>query len=645
MSGPLTGNELLAIIEGRTTGEISVSEYTALNLSAVWCAVVNIAGTIGKLPLILYRRRDDGGRDKYDDHSLYRLLHDEPHPEMGAMVFRETLQQHVLLWGNGYAEIQRDGGGRVAAFQLLTPNRVTPKRDERTMALYYEVANASREPSKIAPRDMLHVRGLSFDGVVGYSVVGKARVTLTLGMQTERFGSSLFSNGPKWSGVLQHPKSMSPEAKRALRADLKGLPSGDYPMFEEGITWIQTGMPAKDAEFLATRQFQVDEIARWFNIPPHKLKELMRATFSNIEHQGIDYLTDTIDPWLVKWEEEINRKVIAPLERKIQYAEFLREALTQADLAAKHAAYKSGIDGGYMNPDEVREKQNMNPIPGGAGKKFRVPANMLTADQFGEMPPPQPAQAPAPPPADDRGESDTYVHAIVTRMEDAIQRALPPMLTPVPPVITPSEISADQMRAIVDDAISRVSQDAQTTMRDLVEEIHMLTQAPPERPMPEPEPAQEPEPEPEPEDDEYDPEAAQRHAQEIIAQRMIIADVVRRMLAHEKDKARGAAKTPERLRTWVQDFYPRHMEVFSAALLPAIQMHVARTKAPRRAEDVVRELVLIHCDESQRGLRAILDRKPSDLAVEVQALVGRWVVERINVIPDAVMQEEIAHHG
>jgi HK97 family phage portal protein len=656
-SGPLTANDLLAIIEGRRASGLTVSEYTALNLSAVWCAVTNIAGTVGKLPLDLYKRRADGGRDKYTEHTLHRILHDEPHPEMGAMIFRETLQQHVLLWGNGYAEILRDGGGRVRALQLITPNRVTPKRDERTQALFYEVDGTIRlDQSK-----MLHVRGLSFDGITGYSVVGKARTTLGLGMHTEQFGTSLFSNGPKWSGALQHPKGMSPQAKAALRADLKNLTPGDYPMFEEGIQWVSTGMPAKDAEFLATRQFQVEEIARWFNMPPHMLKDLMRATFSNIQHQGIDYLTHTIDPWLVKWEEEINRKLIAPLERAIQYSEFLREALTQADLEAKNASFAIGIQWGWLNRDEVRAKLNMNPIPDGLGGDFLVPGNMLPAEKLGEEPVEEPDEAPAEPP--DRALPRTPdAGAVALQMLEAVLAArerersenivnaerLAPMIAEKVRDMLPAAPTNGHAADVIEAETFDRSAWVQAIVTDLKTEIQRVMPPPKEddpEPAPEP-PAPPPVPPPPPPIPPEDDCVSQRyHAQAVLAQRQLVAGVVRRMHAREKGRIREMAKKPERLRAWIGEFYPRHAEVFRDELLPAIMMHLAMRRSQDDPEFATRVLVEDYIEGSKRQLHALLDAHPSDLGTAVDALLMRWDAERVNVIPDAVMLEEMANHG
>lgn len=405
--GPLTSNspEIARLFAGHpaSTG-IAVSEQTALAYSAVWRAVALISSQVASLPLILYKRLPNGGKDRFDGHPLFRILHDQPNPEMTAIVFRETLQAHALTWGNAYAEIERDGGGRVAALWPLTPDRVHPVRENGR--LRYRVDRPSGGPADVFEmQDILHLPGLGFDGMIGYSVIAKAREAIGLGIATERFGGTFFGNGSTFGGVLQHPTKFGSDAARNnFKAGIKARHQGidrahDLLLLEEGITYQQIGIPPNDAQFLETRRFQIGEIARWFGVPPHKLGDLDRATFSNIEQQSTEFLTDCLGPWLERWEQELERKLIAPSERRIQGIEHLVEGLLRADTAARYAAYAVGRQWGWLSADDIRERENMNPLPNGTGKIYFVPANMMPADMVGKTPAGTPA-APVDPNAD-----------------------------------------------------------------------------------------------------------------------------------------------------------------------------------------------------------------------------------------------------
>ncbi len=358
---------------------IFISESTALNYSAVWAAVQLIAGAVASLPLILYRRLPDGGKERFVTHPTYRVLHDHFNPEMSSMVARETMMSHVLLWGNAYAEIQRDAGRRPMALWPLPPHRVRPFRDPRTRELRYEVTSDIGARTILFPDEILHVPGLGFDGIVGYSIVAKAREAIGLGLATERFGSNFFGAGSQAGGVVEHPGRLSQEAakriKESIEAEHQGLTKAHRVMvLEEGMHWKRTTFPPDDAQFLETRKFQVVEVARWFNLPPHKLRDLERATFSNIEQQQIDFVTDTLRPWLIRFEQELNFKLIAPLESRIQFVEHLVDALLRGDTESRYRAYFTGRQGGWLSVNEIRARENLNPVPG--GDELLKPLNM-----------------------------------------------------------------------------------------------------------------------------------------------------------------------------------------------------------------------------------------------------------------------------
>jgi HK97 family phage portal protein len=421
---------LAALLGGApTTSGVTVTEQTALNISAVWAAVSCIAGDVASLPLFHYQRTEGGGKRRYVESRLYRVLHDEFNPEMSAMVGRETLTQHALLWGNGYAEIQRNDLGQVVALWPITPDRVQPYRDMPMRALRYRVTNPSGTPSILAAESMFHLPGLGFDGVIGYAVVAKARESFGMALAAERLGGSFFGNGVKHSGFFEHPKTLGETAKKHITESIAMDRPGGYRILEEGMTFKPVTMPMKDAQFLESRKFQINEIARWFGIPPHKLADLERATFSNIEEQNIDYVVGTLRRWLVRIEQECNRKLIPPLERRQQFCEHLVDGLLRGNIQSRYAAYAVGRNWGWLSADDVRELENMNPLPDGQGQVYLIPTNMAPADRTDEIIDaqvrPDPAPNPAGPAQDDRVEKIVEdLRAEIGRRHEAVTAGL-----------------------------------------------------------------------------------------------------------------------------------------------------------------------------------------------------------------------------
>lgn len=434
-----------------TSTGVSITETNALNYSAVWAAVSLISSQVASLPLILYARRKDGGKDRKPNHPLYWLLHDEPNSEMSSFVFREALQAHVLTWGNGYAEIERDMSDRPIALWPITPDRVTPTRD-RADNLTYKVRNPDGKDVFLQPRNMFHLPGLGFDGNVGYSVISKARESIGLGIATERFGGTFFGNGATFGGVLKHPGKLSPNAQKLLTDQIEAKHQGltrahRFLLLQEAMDYVGTGVPPEAAQFLETRLFQIIEICRWFNIPPHKLRDLSRATFSNIEQQAIEFVTDTLRPWLIRWEQEIQRKLIAPLEQGIQFAEHLVDGLMRGDTTSRYAAYAVGRQWGWLSADDVLERENMNPLPNGQGKIYLVPQNMAPADRINDIIDKQTAPTPAPapqadPPAPEDKNAGRAVEVLREQLAAALQRAEEQIA-----LATTAEASAEQARA------------------------------------------------------------------------------------------------------------------------------------------------------------------------------------------------------
>lgn len=432
-SGPLTSSSpeiAKYFTDPPAKSGVVVNGETALTYPPFWAAVQLISSDIASTPLIFYKREPNGGKSRFASHQLYRILHDEPNPEMTAFVFRETLQAHVLTWGNAYAEIERDRLGRVSALWPLTPNRVQPFRERRGGTLQYAVANDDGAGGVVLDaRDVLHVPGLGYDGYCGYSVVAKARESLGLGLAMQQMGATFFGNGSTFGGVFTTQRPMGPKEKTDWIAETKKFHQGidrahRFILLEGGMDYKRLGIPPDDAQWIESRQFHISDVARWFNLSPHKLADLSRATFSNIEHLSIDHIATCLRRWMVRWEQEINRKLIAPAERNIQFCEHLIDGLLRGDQASRYAAYAVGRQWGWLSADDVREKENMNPLPNGSGTIYLVPQNMWPADKVDQMISAQASKGqPAPTkPTDDESKDDETIKSLTRQLESLTER-------------------------------------------------------------------------------------------------------------------------------------------------------------------------------------------------------------------------------
>jgi HK97 family phage portal protein len=373
-----------------------VNEYTALNYSAVYNAISLISGTIGALPLHLMQKKGDKKRIA-DDRVMYRVMHDEWNPYITAMAGRETLMAHVLSWGNGYAEKVFNGYGELVQLWPITPDRVTPEM--RDGSLVYRIRVDSKDI--IMPREkILHVPGLGFDGLVGYSVIAMARKSIGLSMAMETFGSTYFGNGTHPGMIVEHPGQLSPQAHTNLKNSLTETYSGlgkahRMMLLEDGMKAQKITIDPEDSQFLESRQFQIPEIARWFNLPPHKLKDLTKSSFSNIESEQISFVTDSILPWLVRLEANYNMQLLNASDKSLSgygrlYFKHIVEGLLRGDAASRSAYYAVMLDKGVMSINEVREKEDLDPVKG--GDIHLVPLNMTTLENAGKPPEPPPAK-------------------------------------------------------------------------------------------------------------------------------------------------------------------------------------------------------------------------------------------------------------
>jgi len=389
-----------------TTGQ-NVNQASSMTYSAVWAAVRAISEGVASLPLQVFRRGHDGSRSKANDHPLYRILHDQPNPEMSALTFRETLMGHALVWGNGYAEIVRDkNSGRVQQLWPLDPSQVEPVRDEKG-ELFYKYGSVI-----FLPTEILHIKGLSFDGVKGYSVIAQAKNSIGLGMAVEEFGSTFFGQGGKPAGVISVPGKLNSEAIQNMRKSWEDMHATvknahRVAILQNGVTYQTIGTPPDDAQWIASRSFQLQEVARWFKIPASKIGA-GAGTYSSLEQDNLAFLQETLRPWLIRWEQEINFKLISSLDQL--YAEHNQDALLRGDTAGRSAFYASALSWGWLSRNDVRALENLPPFEG--GDAYMVPKNMDPAfgpgqtpaavDQaktLGQMPtPPTPDPIPAPAP-------------------------------------------------------------------------------------------------------------------------------------------------------------------------------------------------------------------------------------------------------
>ena len=343
---------------------VHVTADTALTVGAVYRAVQLLAGDVAQLPLHIFERLSDGGKRRADEHPLAALLSRQPNEWQTPFEFREMLTGHLLLRGNAYAEIVSGPRGFASALVPLHPAFMRVEQlTTRRLRYRYMPQDGSGE-RRYTQDEILHLRGLSSDGLVGLSPVTLARTTIELAMAAEEFGARQFGQKPTLSGLLKAAKPMTDEQRKSTAQSFRDAHSGpenwhSVAVLPPGLEWQSVGMSNEDAEFLATRKFEVAEIARWFGVPPHMLGDLDSAKFNTVEQQGIDYVTHSLGPWLVRWEQRIGRDLI--LDPLRFFAEFIRDALLRGDTAARYAAYHTATGGrAWMSPDEVRARENLN---------------------------------------------------------------------------------------------------------------------------------------------------------------------------------------------------------------------------------------------------------------------------------------------
>lgn len=358
---------------GRTTSGKPVNERTAMQTTAVYACVRILAEAVASLPLHVYEYQDDGGKKLVHDHPLYYLLHDEPNPEMTSFVFRETLMSHLLIWGNAYAQIIRDGAGRVLGLYPLLPDKMEVQRDDRGNIYYVYSRNSDENPTfkeygniKLKAEDVLHIPGLGFDGLIGYSPIAMAKNAVGMTLACEEYGASFFANGANPGGVLEHPGVLKDPSKvrESWNSVYRGVNNAHkIAVLEEGMKYQQIGIPPEEAQFLETRKFQINEIARLYRIPPHMVGDLDKSSFSNIEQQSLEFVKYTLDPWVIRWEQSLQRSLLLPGEKGKYFIKLNVDGLLRGDYQSRMNGYAVGRQNGWFSANDIREMENMNPIP------------------------------------------------------------------------------------------------------------------------------------------------------------------------------------------------------------------------------------------------------------------------------------------
>lgn len=378
---------------GNSTSGKTVTERSAMQMTAVYSCVRILSEAVAGLPLHLYRYTDNGGKEKAVNHPLYFLLHDEPNPEMTSFVFRETLMTHLLLWGNAYAQIIRNGKGEILALYPLMPNRMTVDRDENGQ-LYYQY-NTSKDDAPtmkgntvfLQPTDVLHIPGLGFDGLVGYSPIAMAKNAIGMAMACEEYGAKFFANGATPGGILEHPGTVKDPVRirDSWNAAFSGTSnSHKVAVLEEGMKYTPISINPSEAQFLETRKFQINEIARIFRVPPHMVGDLEKSSFSNIEQQSLEFVKYTLDPWVSRWEQSIVRSLLSQNEKKEYFVKFNVDGLLRGDYQSRMNGYAVGRQNGWMSANDIRELENLDRIPEeDGGDLYLINGNMTKLKDAG----------------------------------------------------------------------------------------------------------------------------------------------------------------------------------------------------------------------------------------------------------------------
>lgn len=387
----LNGSGYRFMMGGSTSGK-KVNERSAMQMTAVYACVRILSESIASLPVHLYQYESEGNKAKAVKHPLYRILHDEPNPEMTSFVFRETLMTHLLLWGNAYAQIIRNGKGEIIGLYPLMPNRMTVDRDSNGQIIYqYQMQASDAHTGKsgsvtLRPSEVLHVPGLGFDGLVGYSPIAMAKNAIGLSIATEEYGAKFFANGATPGGILEFPGTVkNPESIReSWNKGFSGSNAHKVAILEEGMKYTPISISPEQAQFLETRKFQIDEIARIFRVPPHMVGDLEKSSFSNIEQQSLEFVKYTLEPWIIRWEQSLNRALLTEKEKPDYFVKFNVDGLLRGDYQSRMNGYAIARQNGWMSANDIRSLEQLDLIPDElGGNLYLINGNMTKLQDAG----------------------------------------------------------------------------------------------------------------------------------------------------------------------------------------------------------------------------------------------------------------------
>jgi HK97 family phage portal protein len=367
----------------KTSAGENVDEETALTFSAVYACVRILSETLASLPFHVYRQEDNGNKYIDASHPLYRLIHDAPSKNFTSFTFRETMMAFLSLWGNAYARIIRSGAYLPIELEIIHPANVDVSASKNGNV--YTIKAQEGKTTKVNAVDMIHVPALSFDGLKGKSPIEVAAENIGLGLALQRFGAEFFRNGAALSGMIEHPGKLSDTAYKHIMESLENKHVGKdnrhrLQVLEEGMKYAQVTVPPEAAQFIASRKFQLNEVARIFRIPPHMLADLERSTNNNIEHQGIEFVQYTMLPWCVRFEQEFNRKIFKGNENGKYFVKFNLNGLLRGDAASRAQHYKDMFYEGIYSINEIRELEDMNKI-GPEGDVRYIVSNLVPVGQ------------------------------------------------------------------------------------------------------------------------------------------------------------------------------------------------------------------------------------------------------------------------
>lgn len=368
-----------------------------MQITAVYACIRVLSESIAQLPLQLYKI-ENGKREKATDHPLYFLLHSEPNPEMSSFNWREAMMMHMLVFGNCYSQIIRDGKGNVTALYPLMSDKMELSRDPKTSQLYYEYTHSIKEADtmkareekvRLDPKDVFHVPGMGFDGLIGYSPLALAKNAVGTGLACEKYGAKFFNNSAIPTGVLEHPNVLDEAAAERLRENWNSVyggsnSAGKVAVLEQGMSYKPISITPEQVQFLQTRKFQTGEIARIFRVPPHMIGDLERSTYANIEQQSLEFVKYTLDPWLVRWEQAIQRSLLKDDEKSKYYVKFNVDGLLRGDYQSRMNGYALGRQNGWYSTNDIRNLENMELVaPEDGGDLYLINGNMTKLNEAG----------------------------------------------------------------------------------------------------------------------------------------------------------------------------------------------------------------------------------------------------------------------